>query len=436
MLLLPKEDLENLILIGQGGFGMVYKGWSKTLRMEVALKMIHGSDLKTLIKALSKESMVMQKASNPYVLRLLGVYKKVEGIMVQNGLVMEYMPHGSLHTLVNDIESVPWSLKFRIFHQVVLGMNYLHSLDPPIIHRDLKPGNVLLNKYLDVQITDFGLSKIQGATSSANPSIVGTLAYIPPEAFININYNPTESYDVYSFGILMWSVISGKEPFSGAPINLIPFLIPNGHRPDMSELDRWSDEKMVPKAMDLMVSCWNKQAEDRPSFHECSELTASMFEAYESQIDEDVQILLKKIGAQIPEENDETGAISCSTDDDDFERLNNIRKNFLEDMGEADQLTFEKQDVAVTTTEIAADTPTEDSEGPLKNLTETIKNSGEYKKIVETLSKDKILSSVEKAKLDSSDSLKDIGRTAEKAVLETIRKDPGKLISSIVKLWK
>ncbi|CAH2326757.1 receptor-interacting serine threonine- kinase 3-like isoform X1 [Pelobates cultripes] len=364
---------------------------------------LNTSDLKTLMKALAKESMVMQKASNPYVLRLLGVYKKVEGIMVQNGLVMEYMPHGSLHTLVKDIESVPWSLKFRIFHQVVLGMNYLHSLDPPIIHRDLKPGNVLLNKYLDVQITDFGLSKIQGATSSANPSIVGTLAYIPPEAFIDINYKPTESYDVYSFGILMWSVISGKEPYSGAPINLIPFLIPNGHRPDMSELDRWSDEKMVPKAMVLMVSCWSKQSEDRPSFHECSKLTASMFEAYESQIDEDVLILLKKIGAQ------------------------------------AEQLTFEKQDVALTTTEIDADTPTEDtenSEDPLKNLTKTIKDSGEYKKIVETLSKDKILSSVDKAKLDSSDSLKDIGRTAEKAVLETIRKDPGKLISSIVKLWK
>ncbi|XP_068107753.1 receptor-interacting serine/threonine-protein kinase 2-like isoform X2 [Hyperolius riggenbachi] len=216
MHLLPYGDLENLELVGSGGFGCVYKGWSRRLQMEVALKMIqgaHSSNMKKLMKGLMKERDVMQKASSPHVLRLLGVYEKPEGKLLELGLVMEFMPNGSLRSLFDNIPDVPWALKFQILHQVVLGMNYLHSMDPPIIHRDLKPCNVLLNKYLDVQITDFGLSKIAGATTSATPSFAGTLSYMPPEALNDINYEITRTFDVYSFAILTWTVFSSVEPY-------------------------------------------------------------------------------------------------------------------------------------------------------------------------------------------------------------------------------
>ncbi|XP_077348052.1 receptor-interacting serine/threonine-protein kinase 3-like isoform X2 [Lithobates pipiens] len=334
MLLLPPGDLERLEMVGCGGFGNVYRGWSQTLKMEVALKVVqegHSSNLKKLTEDLMKERDVMQKASNPHVLRLLGVYEKVEGSLVEHGLVMEYMPHGSLHTLFDDIPTLPWALRFQILHQVVLGMNYLHSLNPPIIHRDLKPCNVLLNKHLDVQvespeegtdildmaysllgrcptlilhnvrglnvpekrtsilselnkITDFGLSKIIGATTSSVPSFAGTLSYMPPEALNDINYKPSKSYDVYSFGILAWTVFSGEEPYPGIPSAIIMRCVTKGQRPAVSVLDRYRDVRMVPEAKDLMIRCWDPNAENRPSFHDCSECTSVMYDAYQKEM--------------------------------------------------------------------------------------------------------------------------------------------------------
>ncbi|XP_040189775.1 receptor-interacting serine/threonine-protein kinase 3-like isoform X3 [Rana temporaria] len=286
MLLLPPGDLERLEMVGCGGFGNVYRGWSQMLKMEVALKVVqegHSSNLKKLMKDLMKERDVMQKASNPHVLRLLGVYEKVEGRRVEHGLVMEYMPHGSLHTLFGDIPDVPFALRFQILHQVVLGMNYLHSLNPPIIHRDLKPCNVLLNKHLDVQITDFGLSKIVGATISSVPSFAGTLSYMPPEALNDINYQPSKSYDVYSFGILAWTVFSGEEPYPGIPSAIIMRCVTKGQRPAVSVLDQYRDVRMVPEAKELMIRCWDPNAEKRPGFHDCSECTSVMYEAYQKE---------------------------------------------------------------------------------------------------------------------------------------------------------
>ncbi|KAM3919261.1 receptor-interacting serine/threonine-protein kinase 3-like [Leptodactylus fuscus] len=287
MQLLPPGDVEGLQRVGSGGFGVVYRGWSKKLNMEIALKMIqgsHGSNLKKIMKDLKRERDVMQKASNPYVLRLLGVYEKPDENLIEYGLVMEYMPYGSLRSLFDDISDVPWALRFQILHQVSIGMNYLHNLDPPIIHRDLKPCNVLLSKHLDVQITDFGLSKIVKSTTSVTPSFAGTLSYMAPEALKDINYYPTKSCDVYSYGILTWTVFSGEEPYPGVHAVVVQRLVSKGQRPKDSVLDQYRDVKMVPEAKDLMIRCWNQNPENRPSFHDCSESTAVMFKAYANEV--------------------------------------------------------------------------------------------------------------------------------------------------------
>ncbi|XP_041429375.1 receptor-interacting serine/threonine-protein kinase 2 isoform X2 [Xenopus laevis] len=247
-----------------------------------------------------KERDLMHKANFTYVLRLLAVYENSNGECREYGLVMEYMPHGSLHTLFNKIPDVPWALRFRILHQVALGMNYLHHvLVPPIVHQDLKPRNVLLNKVLDVQLTDFGLSKT--LTSASTYSTGGTLAYMPPEALEDVNYKPSKAFDVYSFGILTWSVLSGQEPYSDVNSILIMKLIPRGHRPPVSEVEKWAAEKMVPQASNLMKKCWDGQAEKRPSFSDCIQVTQSMLKEYAGQIDlavEDALSRLKDLNTQ------------------------------------------------------------------------------------------------------------------------------------------
>ncbi|XP_063296475.1 receptor-interacting serine/threonine-protein kinase 3-like [Pelobates fuscus] len=290
---LPPGDLECLELVGCGGFGLVYRGWSRTLGTEIALKMIQGErgdDPRDFIK----ERDMMHKANYTYVLRLLGMYEKRDGEQIEYGLVMEYMHNGSLRTLFDKVPDVPWALRFQILHQVVLGMNYLHHvLNPSIIHRDLKPRNVLLNKYLDVQITDFGLAKNAGsATTSLNQSGPGTISYMPPESLRVLNYKPTKKFDVYSFAILTWSVLSGQEPYEVADNMMIKLLIPNGSRPDMDLVKKWTSEKMVPEAIELMMECWSEDPETRPSFSDCKPKTLSMSRAYAKDIYQAIQQVL------------------------------------------------------------------------------------------------------------------------------------------------
>ncbi|MEE6490662.1 hypothetical protein FKM82_015936 [Ascaphus truei] len=293
MLQFQAGELHSLSLVGSGGFGLVYRGWSETLGMEVALKMLQGARENNL-KDFMKERDMMHTANYTYVLRLLGVYEKLEGNLIEYGLVMEYMPLGSLCSLFENVPDVPWALRFQILHQVVLGMNFLHRLSPPIIHRDLKPSNVLFNKSLDVQLTDFGLAKFAGSatTTSTDQSIVGTLAYMPPEAIKDINYKPTKMFDVYSFGILTWSVLSGQEPYPDARSFQIMYCIPNGDRPDVRMVDKCLTVKMVPEAKKLMIKCWDGEAKDRPSFQDLKVETALMNNEYVGERDSAIREVL------------------------------------------------------------------------------------------------------------------------------------------------
>ncbi|XP_056401524.1 receptor-interacting serine/threonine-protein kinase 3-like isoform X1 [Hyla sarda] len=421
------------------------------------------------------------------------MYKKPEGNLIEHGLVMEYMPYGSLRSLFDIIPDVPWALRFQILHQVALGMNYLHSLDPPIIHRDLKPSNVLLSKHLDVQITDFGLSKIIGATSSITPSNAGTLSYMAPEALKDINYHPTKSYDVYSYGILTWTVFSSEEPYPGINAALIQHFVSEGQRPRDSVLDQYRDVKMVPEAKDLMIKCWNQKAEDRPSFNDCSETTALMFEAYGDEIVDavrSVQDLLNRISSQ-DQLSETSGTLYDSTlSMEDFikalrndlqtdEKTENsfsadkqiqVKKHKNDKMDRPSKVIHKADDIspAALRNDLQTDEKTENSfsadkqikvkkhkndkmdrpskvihkaddtspaEFVMDNIATAIKNSGDFKKIVNKLDNDSILSKDEQKELYSTKSLKDLGNKAGKVILTKSEKNPEAIISFIKKLF-
>ncbi|XP_056401525.1 receptor-interacting serine/threonine-protein kinase 3-like isoform X2 [Hyla sarda] len=373
------------------------------------------------------------------------MYKKPEGNLIEHGLVMEYMPYGSLRSLFDIIPDVPWALRFQILHQVALGMNYLHSLDPPIIHRDLKPSNVLLSKHLDVQITDFGLSKIIGATSSITPSNAGTLSYMAPEALKDINYHPTKSYDVYSYGILTWTVFSSEEPYPGINAALIQHFVSEGQRPRDSVLDQYRDVKMVPEAKDLMIKCWNQKAEDRPSFNDCSETTALMFEAYGDEIVDavrSVQDLLNRISSQ-DQLSETSGTLYDSTlSMEDF--IKALRNDLQTDEKTENSFSADKQIKVKKHKNDKMDRPskvihkaddTSPAEFVMDNIATAIKNSGDFKKIVNKLDNDSILSKDEQKELYSTKSLKDLGNKAGKVILTKSEKNPEAIISFIKKLF-
>ncbi|XP_075768419.1 receptor-interacting serine/threonine-protein kinase 3 isoform X1 [Pelodiscus sinensis] len=240
----------------------------------------------------------MDKARFIYILRLFGLYEEEEEGWAGGprlGIVMEYMECGSLASLLERVRPVPWALRFRLLHQVALGMNYLHGLRPPLLHLDLKPSNVLLNPELDVRLADFGLSKFKRGTtkqraeqSEEDDDYGGTLEYMPPESFVSLNYRPTPATDVYSYAILTWSVLTGEQPYPHLNPKIMSSLlhlhVPRGQRPELESLKEVTGVEGLETMKELMERCWDNESQQRPSFKECSDLTEMIVSCHKSQM--------------------------------------------------------------------------------------------------------------------------------------------------------
>lgn len=284
------KSLDKWESVGSGGFGHVYKARHKDWGFDVAIKiLLHGV---SPFMPLCDEANHMDKASCEFVLRRYGIYQgcpPVGATSMQQGIVMEFMERGSVQSLQQDLSGPPpWPLIFRLVHQVALGMNFLHS--QKLMHHDLKPSNVLLNMDLNAKLADFGLSRV--STSDLNNDRAtsgeggGSYKYMPPEAF-KVSYEPVRAFDIYSYGILLWSTVIGKEPYPMADYARVELRIPLGDRPSCAEIDRMKAEGLE-ELVDLMKRCWDDSPSRRPTFKKCLEVTENVFSKHKRGIHEAV----------------------------------------------------------------------------------------------------------------------------------------------------
>ncbi|XP_031154437.2 receptor-interacting serine/threonine-protein kinase 3-like [Sander lucioperca] len=288
------EDWEE---IGSGGFGQIYKARHHQWGIDVAIKLLlqgEGTE-----KSLLREIDMMRQATSPHVMAVLGVFKgrMPSGRSTQLGLVMDVMERGSLASLQEALRGTPpWPLVFRLAHQVALGINFLHSLPRPVLHQDLKPQNVLLDDALNAKLTDFGLSRISCSVTQASKNgepLGGTINYMPPEAFENISYEPTRAFDIYSFGILIWSTVTGKQPYANAKPTLVMLRIPEGDRPQLDDIK--GDAAGLTELTGLMKRCWDHKPERRPRALECTTEIEKLFKMHKHAINKAVYEVLKKL---------------------------------------------------------------------------------------------------------------------------------------------
>ncbi|XP_050258378.1 cysteine-rich receptor-like protein kinase 44 isoform X3 [Quercus robur] len=203
------DDFSDANKLGQGGFGVVYKG-----------KLFDGQVI--AVKRLSKNSrqgdlefknevLLVAKLQHRNLVRLLGFC--LEGI--ERLLIYEFVPNGSLdHFIFDPIkrEQLDWARRYKIIGGIARGLLYLHEDSRlRIIHRDLKASNVLLDSEMNPKISDFGMARLfEVDQSEANTSrIVGTYGYMSPEYAMYGHFSVKS--DVFSFGVLMLEIISGRK---------------------------------------------------------------------------------------------------------------------------------------------------------------------------------------------------------------------------------
>ena len=176
-------------------------------------------------------------------------------------LVTEFMHKGSLFDVLGDSKvEISWSRTLDICTDICKGMVYLHTRNPPIIHRDIKSLNVLVTKDWKCTIADFGLTKIKDRAMLSTRC--GSPAWSAPEVLRGEPYD--EKADVFSFGIVLWEVISRQRPYPTInPMQLIgcvAFQKPS-LRPPIPDCE---DHDMI----DLMIRCWHDVPGVRPTFEQ------------------------------------------------------------------------------------------------------------------------------------------------------------------------
>ncbi|XP_028756078.1 G-type lectin S-receptor-like serine/threonine-protein kinase CES101 [Neltuma alba] len=258
--------------LGEGGFGPVYKG-TLSDGQEVAIKRLSNSSGQGLTE-FKNEAKLMAKLQHTNLVRLLGFcIERDERI-----LVYEYMPNKSLDFYLFDASRtkvLDWEKRFSIIEGVAQGLLYLHKYSRlKVIHRDLKAGNILLDEEMNPKLSDFGMARIFGSRESEENTnrVVGTRGYMAPE--YAINGAVSTKIDIFSFGVLLIEILSGKKNYSrfdfDCPLNLIGYawqLWNNGRALELIEpaLDEPSVQNKVQRVIHIGLLCVQDQAKDRPS---------------------------------------------------------------------------------------------------------------------------------------------------------------------------
>ncbi|CAA7020826.1 unnamed protein product [Microthlaspi erraticum] len=195
--------------LGQGGFGTVYKGKLKDGK-EIAIKRLSRSSGEGTEEFMN-ELKLISKLQHRNLVRLLGYC--IEG--EEKLLVYEFMVNKSLDSFLFDLKKkleIGWSKRFNIIQGIARGLVYLHRDSLlRVVHRDLKASNILLDEKMNPKISDFGLARMfQGTQNQDNTGrVFGTLGYMSPEYAWTGTFS--EKSDIYSFGVLVLEIITGKE---------------------------------------------------------------------------------------------------------------------------------------------------------------------------------------------------------------------------------
>ncbi|CAI0464954.1 unnamed protein product [Linum tenue] len=268
---LSTNEFADENVIGEGGYGIVYRGVFDD-KTTVAVKNLLNNRGQAE-KEFKVEVEAIGRVRHKNLVRLLGYC--AEG--AHRMLVYEYVDNGNLeqwlHGDVGPCSPLTWEIRMNIITGTAKGLTYLHEgLEPKVVHRDIKSSNILLDKQWNPKVSDFGLAKLLGSERSyVTTRVMGTFGYVAPEYASTGMLN--ERSDVYSFGILLMEVISGRNPvdYSRPPgeVNLVEWLktmVTNRNAEGVLDprLPEKPSSRALKRALLVALRCVDPNAQKRP----------------------------------------------------------------------------------------------------------------------------------------------------------------------------
>uniref|UniRef100_A0A0D9VB01 non-specific serine/threonine protein kinase n=1 Tax=Leersia perrieri TaxID=77586 RepID=A0A0D9VB01_9ORYZ len=267
------NDFSDSALIGQGGYGKVYRGILSDGTV-VAIKRAQQGSLQGS-KEFFTEIELLSRLHHRNLVSLLGYCDEEDEQM----LVYEFMPNGTLrdHLSVRSKEPLNFPMRLRIALGSSRGILYLHTeADPPIFHRDIKATNILLDSKFIAKVADFGLSRLapEPETEGSAPGHVstvvkGTPGYLDPEYFLT--HKLTDKSDVYSLGVVFLELLTGMQPISHGRNIVREVVAANQSGMILSVVDSRMGSyptECVEKFAALALRCCRDETDARPSMME------------------------------------------------------------------------------------------------------------------------------------------------------------------------
>ena len=244
--------------IGRGSYAIVYKAKWKCLScvVKVFRDNVVTNQSAIIWKHYEREIQLLQNIRHPNIIQVLGFVLDPGSNVLS--IVMEWMD-STLTAILSDHFPIPFDLQVGVLHDVAVGLNFLHSHTKPIIHRDLSSNNILLTTHLTAKISDLGLAKHLESTemeAGSNPAF-GTKEYMPPEVLGTIPPQLSPKTDIFSFGVIMLQVATGKYPEVTGTINADTEIDRRKHHISMME----SSNPLHP----LSLQCLQNEKCERPS---------------------------------------------------------------------------------------------------------------------------------------------------------------------------
>ncbi|GET60319.1 kinase-like domain-containing protein [Rhizophagus irregularis DAOM 181602=DAOM 197198] len=290
---IPYDQFDNIKEIGKGEFATVYLAkwkdgpllyqYERIPYKEVALKCLHNSQ--NITNEFLNEVNAYSIGINNNILRIYGISQNPD---TNNYIiVLEYANGGNLNNYNNNIiRNYNWISKLSVLSGIVQGLNKIH--EKRLVHRDFHTGNILVSfrdnatgdAESDIYISDMRLC---GEVSNIGKTkIYGVMPFVAPEVLRGEPYN--QAADVYSFGMVMYHIATGRQPFSNcAHDSILALNICNGNRPEINEQE-------APKFyIDLMKNCWDPDPYKRPSVIEIKKLVKDSLRDDDDEIKKQIE---------------------------------------------------------------------------------------------------------------------------------------------------